>query len=58
MANAYAAGSTSASGNEYAHLPPLQRKVMEFVAAEEHEDGMHVSAVSRQCVNASGEDVM
>ncbi|WOO76833.1 Replication factor A protein 2 [Vanrija pseudolonga] len=55
----YAAAAPAAiSANDYAHLPPLQRKVMEVVSAEEHDDGIHVSLVSRRCGTANGEEVM
>ncbi|KAL1413150.1 Replication factor A protein 2 [Vanrija albida] len=55
----YAAAAPAAtSANDWAHLPPLHRKVMEIVSAEEHEDGMHVSLVSRRCGTANGEEVM
>jgi len=42
----------------YASLPALQRKIMEVVAQEDSEDGMHVSAVSRQVGTSTGEEVM
>ena len=42
----------------YAALPPLQKKIMEVVAREDGEDGMHVSMVSRQVGTTSGEAVM
>lgn len=59
-ANDYASGAAAGGvqSADYAHLPPLQRKVMEVVSAEEHEDGMHVSNVSRFCGNAPAELVM
>lgn len=59
-ANDYAGGAAAGGvqSSDYAHLPPLQRKVMEVVSAEEHEDGMHVSNVSRFCGNATAEAVM
>ncbi|KAK8858736.1 hypothetical protein IAR55_002965 [Kwoniella newhampshirensis] len=58
--NDYNAGVQSAGGMEstYASLPPLQRKIMEYVSTDETEDGMHVSLVSRQVGNAKSEDVM
>lgn len=31
---------------------------MSVVVSEDHEDGMHVSTVSKACVGASGESVM
>jgi replication factor A2 len=59
-ANDYAGGAAAGavSSSDYAHLPALQRKVMEIVAAEEHEDGLHVSTVSRHCGNAPPDQVM
>lgn len=59
--NDYNAGATRAveQASDYAHLPPLQKKIMEIVAAEDGEDGLHVSAVSRQVGGGvAGEDVM
>ncbi|KAL7420751.1 Replication factor A protein 2 [Cryptotrichosporon argae] len=60
--NDYAAGAHSNGGSAataYAHLQPLQRRIMEIVAAEDNEDGMHVSLVSRQVgMGAGGDQVM
>ena len=42
----------------YAALPPLQRKIMEVVAQEDSEDGMHVSAVTRHVGTSNSEEVM
>ena len=42
----------------YATLPPLQAQIMHIVAGEESEDGIHVSAVSRQVNGSSAEQVM
>jgi replication factor A2 len=58
--NDYNAGGVTNGGMEsaYGALPPLQRKIMEVVAGEDSEDGMHVSLVSKQVGNSSGEEVM
>lgn len=57
-ANDYAAPGTGAgNASEYADLPPLERKIMEIIAAVDDDDGVHVSTVSRQC-GGSGEEVM
>ena len=60
MRNDYSAGGVTNGRMEsaYASLKPLQRKIMEVVTSEDSEDGMHVSAVSRQVGNLSGEQVM
>ena len=59
MAGDYSAGTINGvDTSAWANLPPLQKKIMEIVAAEEHDDGMHVSVVSRQMGNVSGEEVM
>jgi replication factor A2 len=43
----------------YAQLPPLQRSIMELVSANDDDDGMHVSAVSKSVGGMSnGEAVM
>ncbi|ORY30547.1 hypothetical protein BCR39DRAFT_528659 [Naematelia encephala] len=53
-------GNGNGNGLEsaFAALPPLQRKIMEIVAAEDGDDGMHVSTVSRQVTGFKTEDVM
>lgn len=57
-ANDYAApGAAAGNASEYADLPPLERKIMEIIAAVDDDDGVHVSTVSRQC-GGSGEEVM
>ena len=60
MRNDYHAAGHTNGGMEtaYSALPPLQRRIMEVVAKEESDDGMHVSSVSRQITNANGEEVM
>lgn len=58
-ANDYTAGAaTNGASDQWASLPPIQRRIMEVVSKEESEDGMHVSAVSRKVGNAASEDVM
>lgn len=58
VAGDYNAATTTGGGTDYSYLVPLQRKVMELVAAEEHEDGIHVAAVSKNCGSATGVEVM
>ena len=44
----YTAGTTIGSGDAaYAHLPPLQRKIIEYVVTDTSDEGVHVSTVSR-----------
>lgn len=46
------------SADVYSHLPPLQKRIMEIVAKEDGDDGLHVSAVSRALGAQKGDDVM
>lgn len=48
-----------ANETQYAALPALQRDIMELVSNDDHDDGMHVSVISRSIVGKhKGEDVM
>jgi hypothetical protein len=43
----------------YAELPPLQKTIMELVAANNDDNGMHVSMISKVAgANFKGDDVM
>ena len=46
-ANDYTANTSSVNESNYAALPKLQREIMELVAKDDTDEGMHVSAVSR-----------
>ncbi len=50
--NAHAGGGNP----EWASLPPVQRKVMEYVTTIEADEGVHVSEISRKL--GGGEQVM
>ncbi|WWC88544.1 uncharacterized protein L201_003455 [Kwoniella dendrophila CBS 6074] len=55
----YSAGVQSHSNESaFSGLPALQRRIMEFVSKDDTDDGMHVSAISRQVGSGNGEDVM
>lgn len=58
--NAYAApaGNVQSNNDSYSHLQPLQKRIMEIVAQEDGDDGLHVSAVSRALGGQKGDDVM
>jgi hypothetical protein len=45
--NDYTANISSENESNYAALPKLQREIMELVAKDETDEGMHVSVVSR-----------
>lgn len=49
---------TTTNGVDYSHLPELHRKIMEVVSKVDHDDGMHVAALSKACGTAEGPDVM
>jgi replication factor A2 len=46
-ANDYTANTSSVNESNYAALPKLQREIMELVAKDDTDEGMHVSVVSR-----------
>jgi hypothetical protein len=61
--NDYTANTSVAAANEslYAALPKLQRDIMELVAKDDTDEGMHVSTISRAVSGngkSSGEQVM
>jgi replication factor A2 len=42
------AGSSNNAGMSYAHLPPLQRKIIECILGQpRRDDGVHVAAIAR-----------
>lgn len=62
MQSDYSAGGMAnnnngnAGGNpDWAGLPPIQRKIMEYVATDTSDEGMHVSAISRTVGAGKGE---
>ncbi|WVR06489.1 hypothetical protein IAU60_003520 [Kwoniella sp. DSM 27419] len=57
--NDYSANVQS-NNNEslFATLPPIQRKIMEFVHQDDTDDGVHLSLVTRQVGGFKSEDVM
>lgn len=54
----YAAATTGAATNNFAHLPPLQRKIMEVVSADGSDEGMHVQRIGRMCGSGDSEALM
>lgn len=42
----------------YDHLPPIQKAVMEIVAAEPSDEGLHVQVISRSVGTDKGQQVM
>ncbi|ORX37236.1 hypothetical protein BD324DRAFT_650842 [Kockovaella imperatae] len=58
VANDYSAGTTNgADSSAWAGLPPLQRKIMEIVAADDTDEGIHVATVTRQMGNVNVDEV-
>ncbi len=46
--SAYANQSTSAADTEYSHLPPVQRKIVQFILSQPpNHDGVHIAAIAR-----------
>ncbi len=56
-ANSYAAPAAG-GGDNYGHLPPMQKKIMEIVSADSSGEGMHVKHVGRMCGAVNSEEVM
>ncbi|KAF7792950.1 hypothetical protein EIP86_004053 [Pleurotus ostreatoroseus] len=48
-ASAYTAQTgQTASNDQFAHLPPIHRKIIEFILSQPaHDDGVHVAAIAR-----------
>ncbi|WVQ96494.1 hypothetical protein IAU59_003599 [Kwoniella sp. CBS 9459] len=55
----YSAGVQSNNAESaFAGLPTLQRKIMEYVAQDDTDDGVHVSLITRQVTGFKSDDVM
>jgi len=47
-ASAYAPGARTAAVDQYAHLPPIQREIINFILLQPtHTEGVHVAAIAR-----------
>ena len=44
--------------DQYASLPPMQRKIMSFVKENDTDEGMHVSAITKAVGGTNSEAVM